>query len=150
MLFSSLYDAAKLSASSVVIKIAGAVAVAIPFIIAAGFGIGAIYIALANSYSSLTAAIILAVVFVMIGLITLLAVSLWTKREETKRKEAMADARRSAVSALMLANPALILGVGKTAVNILRKAPYLAILPVAAGFLLASARSSSHQPEAGE
>lgn len=147
MLFSSLYDAAKLSASTVIVKTAGSIIIAIPFIISAGFGIGAIYIALAEAYDSLTAAIILTVAFLVIGLVTMLVVSLWARREQTKRNEAMADARRSAMAAFMLANPGLILGAGKTAVNILRKAPYLAIIPVAAGFLLASARSSSNEEE---
>lgn len=147
MIFSSLYDAAKSSASAVIVKTVGGIVIAIPFLIAAGFGIGAIYIALANAYDSLTAAIILAVAFVVIGLIMIVVVNLWTKREQTKRDEAIADARRSAMSAFMLARPGLVLGVGKTAVNILRRAPYLAILPVAAGFILASTRSSSREED---
>jgi len=75
--------------------------------------------------------------------------AMWQRRQEQKRQEALAQARRSvAASALMAANPAMLLGVGRMAVGVARRAPLLTILPLAAGFIYAWSRSSHEDEEA--
>ena len=147
-MFASLIDYARLSAGSVTTRLVGGLAVAIPLLLAFGFGLAAIYIALANAYDALTAAIVLAVAFVIIALIAAGVMAAWRKRQEAKREEALARARSSAVaSALLAANPALLLGAGRVAIGVVRRAPLLTILPLAAGFIYAMTRSSSQEED---
>ncbi len=47
-MFSALTDYVKLSAASVTTRLTGTVAIVVPFMIAAAFGIAAIYIAISN------------------------------------------------------------------------------------------------------
>lgn len=142
-MFASLINYVKLSAASVTTLILGVMAVAVPLLIAASFGLAAVFIAIANSYDSLTAAIALAVVFALIGLIMAAVVVMWRKKQEAEREESMRNARRTAAaSALMAVNPALLLGAGRMAFGLARRAPLLVVLPLAAGFLFAVTRSS--------
>jgi hypothetical protein len=150
-MFSALTDYVKLSAASVTTRITGMVAIAVPFMIAAGFGIAAIYIAISNSYSELTAAIVLAIAFIVIGLIVAGIIAAQRRRQEALKEEALMHARRSfGASALMATNPALLLGAGRVAFRVVRQAPLLTILPIAAGFIFAMSRSSSAKVPADE
>jgi hypothetical protein len=142
----SLIDYVKLSASSVTMRLAGMVAIAVPFLIAASFGLAAIYIAIANAYNELTAAVSLAIAFAIIGLIMIGVMVAVRRRQEAARQEALTHARRSlAASAFLAANPAMLLGAGGTALRLVRRAPLLTILPLAAGFIFAITRSSSKE-----
>jgi phage-related minor tail protein len=148
-MFGSLFEYARLSASSVTNRLVASLAIAVPCIFAFGFGIAAIYIALANRYSELTAAISLTIAFAIIALLVAGGMAMWQKRQEQKRQEALSRARNSvAASALMAANPAMLLGVGRMAVGVARRAPLLTILPLAAGFIYAWSRSSHEDDEA--
>lgn len=150
-MFGSLIDYARLSASSVTNRLIASLAITLPCIIAFGFGVAAIYIALANRYSELTAAIALAIAFAVIALLVAGAMAIWQKRQEHLRQQALTRARSSvAASALLAANPAMLLGVGRMAVGVARRAPLLTILPLAAGFIYAWSRSSSHRDEEAE
>lgn len=143
-MFSALTDYVKLSAASVTNRFAGTVAIVVPFLIAAAFGIAAIYIALSNMYTELTAAIILTVAFAVLGVIMIGVIAVQRRRQEALKEEALAQARRSlGASALMAANPAMLLGAGRVAFRLVRRAPLLTILPLAAGFIFAMSRSSS-------
>jgi hypothetical protein len=145
-MFSSLIDYARLSASSVTNRLIASLAIAVPVLLAFGFGVAAVYIALANRYDELTAAITLTVAFVIIALVIAGAMAVWQKRQERLRQEALAQARNSvAASALLAANPAMLLGVGRMAIGVARRAPLLTILPLAAGFIYAWSRSSSRE-----
>ena len=148
-MFGSLIEYARLSASSVTNRLVASLAIAVPCIIAFGFGVAAIYIALANRYSELTAAISLTVAFAVIALLVAGGLAMWQKRQEHMRQAALSRARNSlAASALMAANPAMLLGVGRMAVGVARRAPLLTILPLAAGFIYAWSRSSHEEEEA--
>jgi phage-related minor tail protein len=148
-MFGSLIEYARLSASSVTNRLVASLAIAVPCIFAFGFGIAAIYIALANRYSELTAAISLTIAFAIIALLVAGGMAMWQKRQEQKRQEALSRARNSvAASALMAANPAMLLGVGRMAVGVARRAPLLTILPLAAGCIYAWSRSSHEDDEA--
>jgi hypothetical protein len=150
-MFSALTDYVKLSAASVTTRITGMVAIAVPFLIAAVFGIAAIYIAISNRYSELTAAIVLTIAFIVVGIIMAGVIAAQRRRQETLKEEALMQARRSfGASALMAANPALLLGAGRTAYRLVRHAPLLTILPLAAGFVFAMSRSSSAKAPADE
>jgi predicted permease len=143
-MFSSLYDYARLSASSVTTRLTARIAIAVPVIIAFGFAVAAIYITVADRYNALTAAISLAAAFAILALIIAGVMAAWEKRQQHRREEALARARSSiAASALLAANPALLLGVGRAAVGVARRAPLLTILPLAAGFIYAWSRSST-------
>lgn len=144
-MFSSLFDYVKLSAASVTTRIISGLAVAVPFAIASSFGLAAVFIAISNRYDTLTAAVALAVVFSVIGIAVAIGMTVWSKRQEALRQEALTQTRRSAVSALMVANPALLLGAGRVAFRLVRRAPLLIVVPLAAGFIFAMTRSSSKQ-----
>lgn len=143
-MISALTDYVKLSAASVTTRFTGIVAIAVPFMIAAAFGIAAIYIAISNAYTELTAAIVLTIAFIVLGLIIAGVTAAQRRRQEMLKEEALTHARRSfGASALMAANPALLLGAGRVAFRVMRHAPLLTILPIAAGFVFAMSRSSS-------
>jgi len=143
-MFSALTDYVKLSAASVTTRLTGTVAIAVPFMIAAAFGIAAIYIAISNAYSELTAAIVLTIAFAVFGIIIAGVIAAQRRRQEALKEEALMHAKRSlGASALMAANPALLLGAGRVAYRVVRHAPLLTILPIAAGFIFAMSRSSS-------
>lgn len=143
-MFSALTDYVKLSAASVTTRLIGIVAIAVPFMIAASFGTAAIYIAISNAYTPLRAAISLAIAFAVIGLIVAGVITAQRSRQEAQKEEALMHARRSlGASALMAANPAMLLGAGRVAFRVVRRAPLLTILPIAAGFIFAMTRSSS-------
>ncbi len=102
-MFSALADYVKLNVASVTTRITGMVAMVVPFLIAATFGVAAIYIAISNHYSELTAAIALAIAFAVIGLIMVGVFAAQRRHQETLKQEALTQARRSfAASALML------------------------------------------------
>jgi hypothetical protein len=150
-MFGSLADYVKLSANSVTMRFVAGLAIIAPLLFAFGFGLAAIYIALANAYDALTATIILAVAFVIIAIITAIVMAALRRRQEVRKEEALARVRNSAaVSALMVANPAFLLGAGRMAVGLVRRAPLLTILPLAAGFVYAVSRSSSSSSEDDE
>jgi hypothetical protein len=143
-MFSALTDYVKLSAASVTTRLVGMVAIAVPFLIAAGFGTAAIYIAISNAYTPLRAAIALTIGFAVIGVIVAGIITAQRSRQEALKEEALMHAKRSlGASALMAANPALLLGAGRVAFKVVRSAPLLTILPIAAGFIFAMSRSSS-------
>lgn len=143
-MFSALSDYVKLSIASVTTRLTGMAVIAVMLLVAAAFGIAAIYIAISNAYSELTAAIVLAIAFAVLGLIVAGIMAAQRKRQETQKQDALMHARRSfAASALMAANPALLFGAGRVAVRVVRHAPLLTILPLAAGFIFAMSRSSS-------
>src|SRR5262245_19283216 len=147
-MFGSLIDYARLSAGSVTNRLATRLAIAVPGIVALGFAIAAIYIAIADRYNALTAAISLAIAFGVISLIVAGIMAAGEKRQERLREEALARARSGLVaSALLAANPAMLLGAGRVALGVARRAPLLTILPLAAGFIYAWSRSSSRDPE---
>lgn len=149
----SMIDYAKLSVSTTASRAMGGAILAVPFTIAAIFALAAIYMALRNSYGDITAAVILAVAFTLIGGVAAVIVASWIRHEERLLEESKAEAEQSALaSALMAVNPALILGAGRVAFSLFRRAPVLtAALPVAAGFFLAmaSARERRLAREAG-
>jgi hypothetical protein len=150
-MFSALADYVKLSAASVTTRLTGMVAIALPFMIAATFGLAAIYIAISNAYGDLTAAIVLTIAFVVLGLIMAGVVAAQRRRQETLKEEALMHARRSfGASALMATNPALLLGAGRVVYRVVRQAPLLTILPIAAGFIFAVTRSSSAKAQADD
>jgi hypothetical protein len=137
----SMIDYLKLSVSTTASRAMGGIILAVPFTIAAAFALAAIYMALRNSYGDLTAAVILAIAFAVIGGITALVVSSWIRHEDQLLEEKKAEAEQSALSSALLAvNPALVLGAGRVAFSLFRRAPVLtAALPIAAGFFLAMA-----------
>jgi DMSO reductase anchor subunit len=141
----SIVEYAKLSVSTVTSRVVGGAIIVVPFIVAALFGLAAIYMALRNSYGDVTAAVILAVAFAVVGVIAALVVMAWIKNQDRQLEERRAEAGQSAfTAALLAANPALILGVGRIGLGLFRRAPVLtAVAPLAAGFLLAMA--SAHQ-----
>lgn len=141
----SMIDYVKLSANTLAGRIVGGTIIVVPFLIAAIFALAAIYMSLRNSYGDVMAAVILAVAFSVIGLIAAIIVVARLKAQEAHLEELAAEARQTAFASAMLAvNPALVLGAGRIAFGLFRRAPVMtAVLPVAAGFLLAVA--SAHQ-----
>jgi len=137
----SMIEYAKLSASSIAGKIVGGAIVVVPFIFASSFGLAALYMWLRNSYGDVMAAVILAVGFAVIGIIAAFVVMARIRRQEQLLEEIRAEAKQSAFSTALLAvNPALMLGAGRIAIGLFRRAPVLtAVAPLAAGFLLAMA-----------
>jgi len=137
----SIIDYVKLSASTTVSRMVGGGVIVIPFIIAAVFALAAIYMALRNSYGDVTAAVILAVAFAIIGVIAAIVVVGWIRRQELLLEQRKAEAQQTAfASALLAINPALVLGAGRIAFGLFRRAPVLtAAVPLAAGFLFAMA-----------
>jgi uncharacterized membrane protein YidH (DUF202 family) len=147
-MFGSLIDYAKLSANSVTTRLVAGLAIAAPLLFAFGFGLAAIFIALANAYGDLAATIILTIAFVIIAIIAAIVMAALRRRQEVKKEEALARVRNStAMTALMAANPAFLLGAGRMAVGLVRRAPLLTILPIAAGFVYAVSRSSSSEDD---
>ena len=137
----SIIDYVKLSASTTVSRMVGGAIVVVPFIIAAMFALAAVYMALRNSYGDVTAAMMLAGAFAIIGVIAAIAVLGWIRRQELLLEERKAQAQQTAfASALLAINPALVLGAGRIAFGLFRRAPVLmAAVPLAAGFFLAMA-----------
>jgi hypothetical protein len=137
----SMMDYVRLSVSTTANRAIGGAILAVPFTIAAIFALAAIYMALRNSYGDVTAAVILAVAFALIGGIAAAIIASRIREEERQLEESKAEAEQSALtSALLAVNPALILGAGRVAIGLFRRAPVLtAALPLAAGFVLAMA-----------
>jgi hypothetical protein len=135
----SMIDYVKLSVSTTASRAIGGAILALPFSIAAVFALAAIYMALRNSYGDVTAAVILAVAFTVIGGVAAAVVAARNRREEQLLEQRKAEAEQSALATALLAvNPALVLGAGRVALSLFRRAPVLtAALPVAAGFFLA-------------
>jgi DMSO reductase anchor subunit len=148
----SIIDYVKLSASTTVSRMVGGAIVVLPFIIASMWGLAAIYMALRNSYGDVTAAVILAVAFAIIGVIAAIVVVGWIRRQEQLLEERKAEAQQTAfASALLALNPALVLGVGRVAFGLFRRAPVMtAALPIAAGFFLAMASARERRKAAGQ
>jgi hypothetical protein len=146
----SMIDYVKLSASTVASRIVGGAIIVVPFIIAAVFALAAIYMALRNSYGDVTAAVIMAAAFAIIGGVAAMVVAARIRHQEQLLEETKAEAQQSAFSsALLAANPALILGAGRIAYGLFRRAPVLtAALPVAAGFFLAMASARERRKAA--
>jgi hypothetical protein len=147
----SIIDYVKLSATTTVSRIVGGAIVVVPFIIAAFYTLSAIYMALRNSYGDVTAAVIMAVAFALIGVVAAIIVIAWIRHQEQLLEERKAEAQQTAfTSALLAINPALILGLGKVGIGLFRRAPILtAVAPLAAGFLLAMA-SAREKRRTGE
>ena len=141
----SMLEYVKLSASTLAGRVVGGAIIVVPFIIAALFGLAAIYMALRNSYGDVMAAVILAVAFAVLGLIAAIVVVARIRHQEEQLEHLRAEAQQGAFTAALLAvNPALVLGAGRVAIGLFRRAPVLtAVAPLAAGFLLAMA--SAHQ-----
>ncbi len=146
----SIIDYVKLSASTTVSRVVGGAIVVVPFIIAALWGLAAVYMALRNSYGDLTAAVILAVAFAIIGVIAAIVVVARIRHQEQLLEERKAEAQQTAfTSALLAVNPALMLGAGRIAVGLFRRAPVLtAAVPIAAGFFLAMASARERRKTA--
>ena len=149
----SMIEYVKLSASTLAGRIVGGAIVVVPFLMAAIFGLAAIYMALRNSYGDVMAAVILAVAFAVIGLIAAIVVVARIRAQEAHLEELRAEAKQGAfASALLAVNPALILGAGRIGLGLFRRAPVLmSVAPLAAGFLLAmaSARQRRQERESG-
>jgi hypothetical protein len=147
----SIIDYVKLSASTTVSRVVGGAIVVVPFIIASVWGLAAVYMALRNSYGDVTAAVILAVAFAFIGVIAAIVVVGWIRRQELLLEERKAEAQQTAfASALLALNPALVLGAGRVAFGLFRRAPVLtAALPIAAGFFLAMASARERRKATG-
>jgi hypothetical protein len=143
----SMIEYVKLSASTLAGRIVGGTIVVVPFIIAALFALAAIYMTLRNSYGDVMAAVILAVAFAVIGLIAAIIVVARVRHQERVLEELAAEARQGAfASALLAVNPALVLGAGRIAYGLFRRAPVLtAVAPLAAGFLLAMASANQRR-----
>jgi hypothetical protein len=143
----SMLEYAKLSASTLAGRVVGGAIVVVPFIIAALFALAAIYMALANSYGSVMAAVIMAIAFAVIGLVAAIIVVARIRAQEQHLEELRAEAKQSAfASALLAVNPALILAAGRIGYGIFRRAPVLtAAAPLAAGFLLAMGSASQRR-----
>jgi hypothetical protein len=141
-MFSALTDYVKLSAASVANRFVGMALIAIPFMLAAGFGLAAIHIAISNVYTPLTSAIFLTIAFSVIGLIVAAVVAIRRRRQQALADEALTHARSSLAATALMANPVLLLGAGRVAFRLIRQAPLLTILPIAAGVVFAISRSS--------
>jgi hypothetical protein len=137
----SMIEYLKLSVSTTASRAMGGAILAVPFGIAAVFALMAIFLALRNSYGEVTAAVIMAIAFAVAGGIAWIAVNAWIRHEDRLLEESKAEAEQSAFSAaLMAVNPALIIGAGRVAFGLFRRAPLLtAAVPLAAGFVLAMA-----------
>lgn len=137
----SMIEYLKLSVSTTASRAMGGAILAVPFTIAGVFALIAIFMALRNSYGEITAAVVLAVAFTLVGGIAWLAVAAWIRHEDRLLEESKAEAEHSALSAALLAvNPALLIGAGRVAIGLFRRAPLLtAAVPLAAGFALAMA-----------
>lgn len=148
----SMIDYVKLSASTLAGRIVGGAIVVVPFIIAALFGLAAIYMSLRNAYGDVTAAVIMAVAFAVIGLIAAIVVVARIRHQERVLEELRAEAKQTAfASALLAVNPALVLGAGRIALGLFRRAPVLtAVAPLAAGFLLAMASANQRRRAASQ
>jgi len=147
----SIVDYVKLSASTTVSRVVGGAIVVVPFIIAGLWGLAAVYMALRNSYGDITAAVILAVAFAILGVIAAIVVVARIRRQEQLLEERKAEAQQTAfASALLAVNPALVLGAGRIAFGLFRRAPVMtAALPLAAGFFLAMASARERRKAAG-
>lgn len=149
-MISALTDYVKLSAASVTNRFIGIAAIAAPLIIAAGFALAAIYIAISNAYNPLTAAIFLSIAFTVLALIVAVIVAIQRRRQKALTEEALMHARSSFAGAALMANPVLLLGAGRVAFRLIRQAPLLTILPIAAGVIFAMTRLSSSKAPADE
>jgi DMSO reductase anchor subunit len=143
----SMIEYVKLSASTLAGRIVGGAIVVVPFLMAAIFGLAAIYMALRNSYGDVMAAVILAVAFALIGLIAAIVVVARIRAQEAHLEELRAEAKQGVfASALLAVNPALILGAGRIGLGLFRRAPVLmSIAPLAAGFALAMASANQRR-----
>ncbi len=143
----SMLDYAKLSVSTLAGRVVGGAIVVVPFIIAALFGLAAIYMALRNSYGDVMAAVILTVAFAVIGLVAAIIVVARIRQQERHLEELRAEAKQSVfTSALLAINPALILGAARIGYGLFRRAPVLTtVAPLAAGFFLAMASANQRR-----
>jgi len=143
----SMIDYVKLSATTLAGRIVGGAIVVVPFIFAAIFALAAIYMALRNSYGDVMAAVILAVAFAAIGLVAAIIVIARIRAQEAHLEELRAEAKQGAfASALLAVNPALVLGAGRVAYGLFRRAPVLmSLAPLAAGFALAMANANQRR-----
>lgn len=143
----SMLEYVKLSASSVAGRVVGGTIVVVPFLLAGVFALAAIYMVLRDSYGDIAAAVILAVVFALTGLIVAIVVNARMRQQQDRLDELRAQAGQSAATAALLAiNPALILGAGRVAFGLFRRAPLLTtVTPLAVGFLLAMASAQQRR-----
>ena len=81
-MFRTLINDAKSAAGSVVAKYAMRTSVGVPFLVAAGFGVAALTLVLAERFGSLTAYGIMAGGFAALGLVAALAVTVKEQEEE--------------------------------------------------------------------
>ena len=81
-MFSSLIDHAKLRVSSATTRLVGRVVVGVLFLIAAGFGVAAIQIALIDAFGAIMACIIMAAAFVLLALLVAVIVVLQQRHQD--------------------------------------------------------------------
>ena len=142
-MFSSLIDHAKLRVSSATTRVVGRIIVGVLFLIAAGFGVAAIQIALVDAFGAIMACIIMAAAFVLLALVVAVVVVLQQRHQDAMLRH---TAQQSALmSGLMSASPSAIMGGAKLARLVGRRAPLFMLGALAGGMLLArSSLSSAH------
>jgi hypothetical protein len=121
--------------SSTATRLAGRVVVGVLFVIAAGFGVAAAQIALAQAIGPVWACIVMAVAFIALALILAMVFVLQQRHQETLLKQ---SAQQSALmSGLMSASPAAIMGGVRLARLVGRRAPLFVLGALAGGLVLA-------------
>lgn len=98
-MFQSLVNRAQRSVDSLVSKYVARVVVAVPFVIAIGFGTAAASVKLTAEYGSMTAYTIMAVAFSAIGLVAALAIALSSSQPSTVEAGATPAAEAAAAQA---------------------------------------------------
>ena len=107
-MFRGLINDAKLAASSLVLKYVARASVAIPFVIALGFGLAALSVWLVNQYGYVTGYLIMAGGLAAVGVIAALVVS-FKEHEEEVADEVAANADTSNVATEVAAQAPLAL-----------------------------------------
>jgi hypothetical protein len=145
-MFNSLIDHAKLRVSSATTKLVGRIIVGVLFLIAAGFGVAAIQIALIESVGAIMACIIMAAAFVLLALLVAVVVVLQQRHQDSRLRH---TAQQSALmSGIMSASPAAIMGGARLARLVGRRAPLFMLGALAGGMLLARSSLSTAQDDA--
>lgn len=134
-MLSSLVDHAKLRVTSTATRLGGRAVVGVLILVAAGFGVAAIQIALAQAVGPIWACVIMAAAFVALAVIVAIVVVTQQRRQEAMLRQT--SQQSALMTGLMSASPSAIMGGVRLARLVGRRAPLFVIGALAGGMLLA-------------
>jgi membrane protein YdbS with pleckstrin-like domain len=144
-MLNNLVDHAKLRISTTATRLGGQLVVGVLFLIAAGFGVAAIYVALAQSLGAVWACVIMAAAFVVLALIVAVLVVLQQRHQEAAMKRT--SQQSALMSGIMSATPMAIMSGVKLSRAVGKRAPLFMLGALVGGLLLARSAMTTHPDE---